>query len=60
MSGSLFSHFTVLIEGGNTPEFLMVWKEKAILIIKLLLLWSHNLQALNTYIIAVKKQDEIS
>lgn len=38
MPGSLLSHFTVLMEGENTPEFAMVWKEKVILIIKLLFL----------------------
>lgn len=47
------------MEGENTPEFAMVWKEKVILIIKLLFLWSHNLPALNTYVIVVKNQDEI-
>lgn len=59
MPEPLLSHFTILMEGENTPESAMVWKEKVILIIKLLFLWSHNLQVLNTYVIVVKNQDEI-
>lgn len=59
MTGSLLSHFIILMEGKNTPEFALFWKGKAVLIIKLLFLRSCTSQALNTYVIVIKTQDEI-
>lgn len=47
------------MKGEYTPEFALFWKGKVVLIIKLLFLWSCSLQALNTYVIVIKSQDEI-